>query len=264
MASILDLGTPATRELAEQMSAQCGGVCILSFSRGKDSLACWLWLREFFPRIIPFHCALVPHMQFVDESLAHYEEFFGVKIERMLHHYVGWVLTDMAFQVLEDEEDINASGGWWQYDSDEIAELLKVKYDCPQAWLAYGITGTDNPFRRKRMIQGKGRQPERRVFYPCYDWTREQLTRIIEVAGCGLPVDYCWDDRSFNNLFNWKVHPRIRECYPKDWEKLELFCPLLRACEARQIFRRGHKFAESEPTLDPSSPADHTRTAPGS
>jgi len=61
---------------------------ILSFSNGKDSIAAWLVLRKYFPKIIPFYLYLIPDLEFVESGLTYYEDFFQTKILRYLtHHY---------------------------------------------------------------------------------------------------------------------------------------------------------------------------------
>ena len=79
-----DLETLPSRELCERISKESDGVTFLGFSRGKDSIAAWIYLKRFFKRIIPFHCASVPHLKFVDDSLEYYEDFFATKVHRFL------------------------------------------------------------------------------------------------------------------------------------------------------------------------------------
>ena len=74
------VGTEASRRLCEEISSMTGGRCLLGFSRGKDSIAAWLYLRGFFSEVIPFHCSSIPHLSFVDESLDYYEDVFKTKI----------------------------------------------------------------------------------------------------------------------------------------------------------------------------------------
>ena len=51
-----------------QLRAQLAGeTVILAFSRGKDSLAAWLALREAGVNVVPYHMYLIPELRFVDE-----------------------------------------------------------------------------------------------------------------------------------------------------------------------------------------------------
>ena len=51
---------------------------LLAFSCGKDAVAAWLAIRDRFDEVIPYYLYLVPHLEFVDESIDYYERFFGV------------------------------------------------------------------------------------------------------------------------------------------------------------------------------------------
>ena len=75
-------GNPDSDALCREIAKASGGVCLLSFSRGKDALAAWLNLSRFFRRIIPFTCAGIPHVGFADEYLAYCERIFGTHIIR--------------------------------------------------------------------------------------------------------------------------------------------------------------------------------------
>ena len=76
--------TPATDALCKQIAKKSKGVCFLGFSRGKDSVCAWLQLRRFFDRIIPFHCATLPGLEFAEKALRYYEDEFERHILRMM------------------------------------------------------------------------------------------------------------------------------------------------------------------------------------
>ena len=71
---------------------------LLAFSTGKDAIAAWLAIREHFDRVHPYYLYLVPGLEFVEESLAYYERFFGVKIARLPHPSVHRWLNNFTFQ----------------------------------------------------------------------------------------------------------------------------------------------------------------------
>ena len=89
-----------------------GGTCFLGFSRGKDSIAAWLQLRKFFTRIIPFHCASVPHLGFVDASLDYYERVFQTKILRYMDGACLEALGTLYWQPPDSEPDIDGMDLW--------------------------------------------------------------------------------------------------------------------------------------------------------
>jgi len=227
--------TEASRRLCESISSISGGVCFLGFSRGKDSIAAWLYLRKFFKTIIPFHCASVPHLSFVDESLDYYEKVFDTKIIRCLAGEIPASIQNLIYQPLENEEEID-SLELWKYDNHDIIDLLREQYGN-DIWCAFGINLTDSIDRRIYVQKNQGRNEERKTFYPCFDWTKNQIIEAIDKAGIKLPGDYKLANRSLAGIPNFRHLYRMQEVYPQDMEKIELWFPFIRAQLARNEFR---------------------------
>lgn len=230
-------GTPASRRLCQEISQQTGGVTLLGCSRGKDSLAAWLWLREFFPRIIPFHCASVPHLSFVDESLAALEEHFGTPIERVLSGDTSAAVAALLYQPFEDEAAIDALD-LWDYGNLDVAELLREKHGVPRAWCAFGINQSDSIDRRVYVRQQQGRSPRNRTFYPCFDWPAAMILDVVRASGVRLPGDYRLANRSLSGMPSPRHLERMESVYPEDFARVETVFPFIRATRARNEFRR--------------------------
>ena len=170
------VGTEASRRLCLDISSMTGGRCLLGFSRGKYSIAEWLYLREFFTEVIPFHCSSIPHLSFVDESLNYYESVFNTKIIRCLSGEITTALSDLIYQPLEDEDTIDAME-LWEYNNHDIINLLQNQYGR-DLWCAFGINITDSIDRRIYVQKNQGRNEERKTFYPCFDWSKKQILRL--------------------------------------------------------------------------------------
>jgi hypothetical protein len=224
---------------------------LLGFSRGKDSIAAWLWLRHFARRIIPFHCAGVPHLAFQDESLAYYERFFGTPIERCVSGAFTGSLAKLIYQPCEDEEAIDELS-LWEFDNLEVARLVAAKHGCPDAWTAFGINVGDSIDRRIYVKKYGGHNEARRTCYPCFDWPRGMIMRAIEESGVKLPGDYRMANRSMAGIRNMRHLALMESLYPEDFARVELWFPLIRARMARDQFR------------PPPAPKSTTRTAPRS
>ncbi len=120
----LHVGTVESHQLCLDISKQAGGVCFLGFSRGKDSIAAWLYLQNFFSRIIPFHCTSVPALIFVNQSLQYYENYFKTEILNFIDTACVSAIKAMVYQPREDEEAID-NLSWYQYDKHDIVDYLK-------------------------------------------------------------------------------------------------------------------------------------------
>lgn len=230
-------GTDETRRLCSDIAAASGGVCFLGFSRGKDSIAAWLWLSNFFERIIPFHCASIPGLKFVDESLEYYEEFFKTKIERCISGDVMSAISNLVFQPQEDEELID-SLNIVSFDNHQVYLSLRKKYNLPDAWCAFGINATDSIDRRIYVNKCRGRHDHRKTFYPCFDWKKQQILEFIFAHGAKLPRDYLLANRTIASLPNLRHLISMEKLMPDEFERVELLFPFIRARLARNEFRK--------------------------
>jgi len=230
-------GTAETRQLCQEISEASGGICFFGFSRGKDSIAAWLFLRRFFKRIIPFHCASVPHLRFVDESLAYYERVFETPILRLMDGQVLGAVDDLVWQPPGSEPIIDELE-LWHYDMHDVVDLLRQRFQLPNAWCAYAISMFDSIYRRCFVGRCGGRFPRRKSFYPCYNWRREQVIEAVKASGIKLPVDYRMGNRSFSGRPTYHRHlGKIEEMFPDDYARIEAMFPMIKAEYVRQVFR---------------------------
>lgn len=244
-------GTVASAELCTRIAKISKGVCLFGFSRGKDSVGAWLWLRKFFDRVIPFHCASIPHVSFVDRSLAYYEKAFETKIERCMSGDVLYMMQQLVLQPGGDEAELKASakrrpGMWSKYGNNEVSAVIKEKYSLPQeTYTAYGISMWDSVFRRLRMTkkgggvrEDAGYRESTKTFFPCFDWHTKDIIRAIELSGLRLPDDYLLANRTIANALDVKHLVRLKQQFPEDYKRVETVFPFVGAHIARNEFRK--------------------------
>lgn len=238
-------GTEQSRLLCEEVSRRSDGICIFAFSRGKDALGAWIWLRQFFHTIHVFHAAPIPHLSFVDRSLAYYEKEFQTKIHRFFDGESSMGLSLLWWQTpdkLESVRSLNREA----YGLEEMAEVLRKKFDCPQAYMAMAMSMNDNMFRRMNLkkldengnltYQGAFKNGFN-TFYPTFDWTIDKTLEAISKNGLCLPDDYLLEPRNLS-LLNAKNIERFMELFPEDVPRAEAMFPLIKSIWARQQFRR--------------------------
>lgn len=249
------VGTPASRELCEEI-AQLTDTVILGYSRGKDTIAAYLWLKQFFPRIITFYNDPLPigTLGIVERSIRYQEEKLGIEIERVYDDSLMLSLGNLIYQHVELEDALDAlEFHKHAYDRNVVVELLRAKHRIPNAWVAWGISMLDSPFRRCQNKLRVGFVAEKKAFYPLMDWSRQQIIQTVEDAGVLLGEEYRLANRSIGGALNGKHLDRMLEQYPDDFKRLEDVYPLIRAGMARGKFRAMH-FAGIE--TDAESPED--------
>ena len=212
---------------------QKGGPFLVSFSRGKDSIAASLALLEAGYELVPFYCERVPGISFVEESLDYFERhLFKRHIIRALHPSTAGQLKSGTFHpphYLPIDEALGVAD--FTYADVQSLVILKEKLS-PRTWSATGLRAADSQMRRKSIAIRGPKAPGKRTVAAIWDWNLERVTQIITRAGIKLPADYQLYGRTFDGLMGEFVAP-LKKHFPADYAKvLELF-PLVEA----EVFR---------------------------
>ena len=210
-----------SEELCERMAAECD-TAILAFSTGKDSIAAWLQMRKYFKRIIPYYCYVVPGLQFVEDSLRYYEDFFGCHIYRLPHRSLFRFLYAFIAQPPRRVPIIESSGlaDDTIYNDDTIGDIIRNCEDLPDAaYVGAGVRMADSPYRRIGIKTHGAINHNAKRFYPVYDWKKEDLIRAFDESGVKLPIDYRMFGRTFDGL-DYRFLQPLREWFPDDYARV--------------------------------------------
>lgn len=198
---------------------------VLAFSCGKDAIATWLECRKHFSRIVPYYMYLVPDLEFVEQSVRYYEEFFGQRIYRIPHPSLYRWINEGVFQPPNRIRVINRTG-LPDFDyldiQDELRKDLGLSSDC---YTASGVRAADSPYRLISIKTHGSISHGKRQFFPIWDWKMDQLIAEIQAAGVHLPVDYRMFGRSFDGL-DYRFLEPIKRHFPRDFERILEWFPL--------------------------------------
>jgi hypothetical protein len=232
-------------QLCEHVAQQSPTV-ILSFSRGKDSLAAWLQLRRFFQHIVPVHLYTVPGLAFERESLDYYQDFFETKIYSMPHPSLYRMLNACMDQPPERVRIIEQMG-LQEFDYDDLFDIVKLAEGLtPEHYTAVGVTLFDSLNRRASINKYGPVNENRHQFFPIYDWKKTRILEEIQAAGVLLPKDYHLFGRSFDGIDYRFLRP-IRDHWPNDYAKIIEMFPMAEMEILRMEWRKQH-LAEMETT----------------
>ena len=222
----------SSEELCRGMANECD-TCVLAFSTGKDSVAAWLQLRKYFRRIIPYYCYLIPGLQFVEESLEYYEDFFQTRIFRFPHRTFWRFLEDEMFQT-PDNAMVLGDMPLLDYTDADLGEDIRVSGGLPEGtYTANGVRMADSPMRRIAIKTHGAINHNTKTFYPVYDWKKEDMLRELRQSGVKLPIDYQLFGRTFDGL-DYRFLKPLKEHFPEDYQRILEWFPLAEA----EIFRR--------------------------
>lgn len=239
-------------ELCEYISDLCGGVSLLAFSRGKDSVVAWLKMRRYFKKIVPYFLYSIPPrpMTFEEESLRYYEDFFQTEIIRLPHpaiyrFWIGGVFTSPLFDGVV--ADAMKSGHVWEMDYEDITDMIKSalmpselpeikEAYMPLAYSASGVRSADSPIRHTAIKKYGPVNHNKKTFMPVYDYKKADMIKELDESGVKLPIDYEWFGRTYDGI-DYRFTSVLKEKSPADYERVKAAYPLVEVDIMRMKYR---------------------------
>lgn len=212
--------------LCKYVAESSDGLCLLGFSTGKDSIGALIQAKRYFHDIRLFYLYLVPGLEFVEDSLQYYEQALSTKIIRLPHPSLYRWLNRAVFQAPQNRFVV-ADMALPEFDHQDIQAVICEDYSLPldTTYAASGVRQYDS-LNRWSAIQKYGPlNPQKKTFYPVFDWKIERLHTEIEQSGLQLPVDYRLFGRSFDGL-DYRFLKPIRDYYPGDYKRILEYFPL--------------------------------------
>lgn len=228
--------TPDTDALCREIAKKSRRVCFLMLSGGKDSIAAWVHLTNYFDRIIPFTCQSIPNLEYRDAMLEYYETMFQTRILRLMGEDLKMALSRYFYQQTpwECDQIDEEIGEVEDYNKLDILSYLRMKFSLPRAWCAVGISANDSIDRRIYCMKTGGKNVANRTFYPCWDWTRSQLLDAIAEAGLMLSPEYKYTKRSMGGVPSATYNKVMQEHFPQAWKETLRWYPLAEAKNYRE------------------------------
>lgn len=231
-------GQPTGAEVIARLKGE-GRPVLLALSCGKDSLGAWCALRDAGVEVIPAYMWAIPHLGFVDEEIAHYEELLGTRI-RQYPHPSFWRMVNRC--VLQTPARLRAIAtlGLLEPTYEETWAAIRDDLDLPpDTWVADGVRAADSIVRRASFVRNGVMKRTTRKVSPIADMLKAELMDLLDSHGIDLPIDYEVWGRSFDGFDNRFCAP-LRERMPDDYELAKRWFPLLDA----EVYR-GRYIAEA-------------------
>lgn len=232
-----------SRDLRKRLIAE--GPVIVSFSRGKDAIAATLALLEDGADVHLYHldCAPPGTLSFIDDSIAHYEAFFGRPILRLPQPAFYRQLQALVFQGPDRVRQLVDAGvlmghnytpskqgplSVWTSDltHEDVDDVVRSHYG--DHWIATGVRAADSPRRRVAMTRYGPMTARRRLAHVIWDWRVDDIEAALQRSGAQLPIDYDWFGRSFDGI-DYRFTRPLRDHAPADFERLCEWFPLIPA-----------------------------------
>lgn len=229
MAGLDSIKHPRGDDLIKVYRERYGDKTLIAFSRGKDSIAVALALRDKI-EMVPFYYDDLPGLEFIDESLDYYERklFNGRRILRMPHPAFYKHLSDGIFQPVRRAE-LLAAASIPRINHADVVRMVKKQVGVEGDILsATGLRALDNAVRFISIRKHGAIRHGAGNWAPIWDWTKNRLMDEIERSGVSLPPDYTFLPRSFDG-FSYLFLIPLKERFPRDYERVLEWFPLARA-----------------------------------
>lgn len=202
---------------------------LLSFSLGKDSIATWVAIHGKFKRIVPYYLYTVPGLSFIEDALKYYEHKFGERIYRYPHPNFYRMLDNGVFQhplttPVTDAAELPS------YNFMDINVMCAEDAGIPLDTMSCtGVRAADSPIRRVAFTKHGVISWNKGIFYPVWDWTKQDVMDALITNKVNLPIDYKVFGRSYDGIDLRFLLP-IREHFPDDFKKIVAWFPMVE-CE---------------------------------
>lgn len=230
-----------SEQLCKRIAEKSNGVCVISFSMGKDSIAAYLQAKKYFHTVHLVYYYMIPDLSFQMESLQYYEQKFGQKILQFPSAHLYKQLNSCMYQTPERLDvlwDLNI----YEANHDEIFAAAKHDLGVSQeTYVGLGVRSVDSLNRRMSIDTYGAENIQRRQFFPVFDWNIADIEQSIKAADVRLPIDYKIWGRSFDGV-QMSFLEGIRQHFPEDYKKILEWFPL-----AELDFLRYKDFADYNP-----------------
>ena len=198
---------------------------LLAFSTGKDAIAAWLAIRDSFEAVHPYYLYLVPGLEFVEESLAYYEQYFGVKVVRLPHPSLHRWLNNYTFQPPERCLVIDQAGLPNHEYMHVHAAMCDLRNLPDNMLVADGVRAADSPMRRVAIKTHGPITWSQKKYHPVWDWKKADLIDCFKRNSVRLPIDYKLFGRTFDGLDLRFILP-LKKHRPDDYKRVLEWFPM--------------------------------------
>lgn len=212
---------------------------LVGVSGGKDSIVTLDLCCRYFKHVSAFFMYFVPGLGFQERFMRYLEEKYDIKILRMPHfmmsdfyRYGTFRPPDFNVRIVATREAYNYAREW-----------------ANTWWIACGERISDSMVRRA-MIKSTGSiEKKRGRFFPIAYWNKPEIMDYIRVHRLRLSEENSSLGFSFRSFMPQDMIA-IRDRFPKDYERIKHYFPLLDASIKNYEYRMSLGEEVEEATLD--------------
>jgi phosphoadenosine phosphosulfate reductase len=195
---------------------------IVGFSGGKDSVAALDLCFRYFKRVQPYFMYIVPNLEFQERTLHWYEQKYNAEIIRMPHfmlseflRYGSYRFYDLSVPIVKTVESYNY-----------LREVTGIY------WICAGERIKDSIIRRAMIKESGSIDDKRGRIYPIAYWSKAEVLAYNKAHKLPMSLETKTLGFSFRSLMPLDML-KVKRTFPKDYEKIKAFFPLIEASAKR-------------------------------
>lgn len=198
---------------------------LVSYSGGKDSAVVLDLCCRYFDYVEAFFMYIVPDLSFQEEFIRKAELRYGIKVHRIPHFMLSEFYRYGTFRPIDFDVPIVSVREVYNY----IREKTGIY------WIAGGERITDSTVRRAMIKADGGSINEKRGrFFPIAYWTKQDVIDYVRFRKLFVSRESEILGFSFRSLGGFEL-AKIREKFPKDFEKIKQHFPYVEASILRDV-----------------------------
>ena len=230
----------SSHELRKWASEKDNGIGLLSFSRGKDSIAAYLGMRPYYKELHLLYYSLIPGLECIEENLQYFERKWGVRIHR-LPHPKFWEMQQRLVYQSPTKADAIVGTELPRYDYEGLQLMMKRDLAIPRQTLCgTGVRWGDNVQRCNSIKTNGVVSPKRYSMHCVWDWSMDDIRSSFAKDDIKLPFDYKLFGNSLDGI-DYRYMVKLRDYYPRDYQTALDYFPLIEAELHRYEKRLGYR-----------------------
>lgn len=202
---------------------------LVGFSGGKDSAATLDLCFKHFDKVQPYFMYIVPGLEFQERTLRYYEKRYGTEIIRIPHFMVSEFLRYGTFRRFDFDVPVVKAVEAYNY----LRERTGIY------WIAAGERISDSIVRRAMIKESGTIDAKRGRIYPVGEWRKAHIMNYGKLNRLPISIESRVLGFSFRSLLP-KEMMIIKQKFPRDYEKIKQFYPLIEASVKHEEFKNGY------------------------
>lgn len=227
-------------DIAKKAKEQGIEICTLGFSTGKDSVIGLDLLLRAGIEVIPIYCYIVPGLEFVENNIKLYENHFGVKVARMPHPILYDYIRHQDWQSIHKCYDISKTYAPQKISFKDVNEVYLSNIGQKKMYDANCMKMADSLNRRLLLRAKPDIDHENKIIYVAKYLTNKEIFNHFAENNIPITDDYKIFGRSWDGL-SYHFLTGVKKYYPKDYEKIQEYFPLIDAELYRYQIVNKHK-----------------------